>query len=192
MFRNLRHPVLHLIVCDARAAGDLEPFVKSCQKQGWDVWIVTTPAAVSFIDADVLAELTGNPVRTDDPLPDEPTVLPPAGAVAVVPATFKAMNQLAYGNTDSFALGLVEKAIGLGLPVLAMPTPDAALAQHPVFAESVGRLRGWGVAVIANPTRYPLPGDDAERAAHFPWHAAEELLGQWIRFARVTPLEQAG
>jgi hypothetical protein len=193
MFRNLRHPVLHLIACGAPPAGELEPFVKTCQEQGWDVWIVTTPAGAAFVDANQLAELTGHPVRVDYPPPDEPDDPPPAGAVAVVPATFNTINKLAYGTSDSFALGLIHEAIGLGVPILAIPAPDPALARHPVFAESVRRLRAWGVSVLFHRTYLPTAastgGDPGEQ---LPWPAAEELLGQWIRFARITPLEQAG
>ncbi|HEX7746868.1 MAG TPA: flavoprotein [Micromonosporaceae bacterium] len=193
MFRNLRNPVLHLIVCGAQSAGELEPFVKTCQEQGWDVWIVPTPAAAAFVNSDALAELTGHPVRVDYPPPNEPDDPPPAGAVAVVPATFNTINKLAYGTSDSFALGLVHEAIGLGVPILAMPALDPALSRHPVFAESVNRLRTWGVSVLFHRTYLPsaaatggTPGED------LPWHAAEELLGGWIRFARITPLAQAG
>lgn len=198
MFRNLRHPVLHLIVCGARSAGDLEPFVKTCQEQGWDVWIVTTPAATAFVDTEVLAELTGHPVRADYPPPHEANALPPAGAVAVAPATFNTINKLAYGISDSFALGLVHEAIALGVPILAVPAPDPGLSRHPVFAESVKRLRTWGVSVVFHRTYLPsahlssAPGNGGDPGEHLPWRATEDLLGEWIRFARITPLQQAG
>ena len=186
MFRNVRNPVLHLIVCGARPASELDPFVKSCQEQGWDVWLVATPAALAFIDRTGLAELTGHPVWVDYPGPDDPEGLPPAGAVAVAPATFNTINKLAYGASDSLALGLVNEAIGLGLPILAMPAPGEALARHPAFTESVGRLRTWGVSVLFQPSYYRSdPVNGGEPGSELPWHAAGELLADWIRFARV-------
>lgn len=192
MFRNVRRPVLHLVACGARPAGDLEPFVKTCQNQGWDVWLVATPAAAAFIDAARMADLTGHPVRVDWPDPDQAPALPPAGALAVVPATFNAINKLAYGMSDSYALSLVHEAIGLGLPVLTMPAPGESLARHPAFTDSVGRLRAWGVSVLFGPTDN-RPGTAEEAApAQLSWQTAEELLGEWIRFARVPAQVPAG
>jgi hypothetical protein len=131
MFRNLRHPVLYLIVDGAGAVGDVESFVKACQRQGWDVWVVAAPARVASIDRDVLAVLTGHPVHVDDLFSDDPGGLPRSGALAVVPAAFDTIVKLAYGNTDSLALRLVAEAIGLGLPILAMPAPRRAAGQAP-------------------------------------------------------------
>jgi hypothetical protein len=186
MFRNLRHPVLYLIVCGAGAAGDVESFVKACHKQGWDVWVVATPASIASKDLDVLAALTEHPVHVDDLLSDDPDGLPRAGALAVVSAAFDTITKLAYGNTESLALRLVTEAIGLGLPILAMPAPDDPLARHPAFAESIGRLRAWGLSVFLHPAKDGFaPIHDGEQGDQLPWHAAEELLGQWIRFARV-------
>jgi hypothetical protein len=185
MFRTPRNPVLHLVASGAGPAGDLDPFVKTCQDQGWDVWLVATPAAASFIDGARMADLTGHPVRVDWPDPDEAPGLPPAGALAVVPATFNTINKIAHGISDSYALGLVHEAVGLGLPVLTMPVPGEALSRHPVFADSVAQLRAWGLSVLFRTTYYrPGPVEEAP-PAQLPWHAAEELLAEWIRFARV-------
>jgi phosphopantothenoylcysteine synthetase/decarboxylase len=192
MFRNVRHPVLHIVASGAGPARDLEPFVKACQDQGWDVWLVATPAAAAFIDSVTMAALTGHPVHIGWPPPDSPQAPPPAGAVAVVPATFNTINKLAYGTSDSYALGLVHEAIALGLPILTVPAPGDALARHPVFTESVGRLRKWGVSVVVRPA-YSRAGAavDGQTADQLPWQAAEELLGEWIRFARVPVGEPA-
>lgn len=188
MSEKPRHPVLHLIACGARPAGDLEPFIKTCQKLGWDVFVIATPAARKFIDKDALTQLTGHVVR-DDKQPDELDVLPPAGALAVAPATFNMINKWAYGNNDNHALELLNEATGLGLPIVAVPTPDMALAKHPAFAESVARLRSWGVTIVFPPRLYPVPAADAgkEAADLFPWHAAEEVVSAWTRFALLPP-----
>jgi phosphopantothenoylcysteine synthetase/decarboxylase len=192
MFRNLRHPVLHLLVCGAGGTDGLEPFVKNCQRQGWDVWVFATPAAVATVDGDVLAELTGHPVHVDDPLSGDPAGLPRAGALAVVPASFDSMIKLSYGMSDSYALGLVHVAIGLGIPILAMPAPGDALGHHPAFLESVGRLQAWGLSVLLPIHHRPGPADEGEPPAELPWHAAEDLLGEWMRFARVPAFDAMG
>src|SRR5215510_10655650 len=58
-------------------------------------------------------------------------VLPPATAFAAAPATFNTINKWAAGISDTLALGLLNEAIGLGLPIVAVPWPNAALARHP-------------------------------------------------------------
>lgn len=188
MSEKPRQPVLHLIACGARPAGDLEPFIKTCQELGWDIFVIATPAASKYIDRNALTQLTGHAVR-DDKQPDELDVLPPADAVAVAPASFNMINKWAYGNSDNEALELLNEATGLGLPILAVPAPDAALAKHPAFAESVARLCSWGVTMVFPPTLYPVPAPDMGKDAAdiFPWHAAEEVVSGWTRFALLPP-----
>ena len=76
----------------------------------------------------------------------------------MVPATFNTINKWAQGISDTLALGLLNEAVGLRLPMVAVPWPNAALAAHPVFVRSVATLREWGVALILDPARLPQPG----------------------------------
>ena len=101
-------------------------------------------SGTKFADSTRLAELTGFPVRSDYKRPEEPDVLPPADAIAVVPATFNTINKWAQGISDTLGLGLLNEALGLGLPLIAVPWPNVALARHPAFANSVAMLREWG------------------------------------------------
>jgi phosphopantothenoylcysteine synthetase/decarboxylase len=123
------------------------------------------------MDTGTLAELTGHPVRHDYKQPDEPDVLPPADAMVVAPATFNTINKWAHGTSDTLALGLLNEAIGLGLPIVAVPTPNEALAKHPAFTESVTRLRSWGVTVLFDPVTNALssPSLDPQPGGLFPW-----------------------
>jgi hypothetical protein len=125
------------------------------------------------MNTDKLTDLTGHGVRSDYKQPDEPDMLPPPDAIVVAPCTFNTMNKWAYGSSDTLALGLLNEAIGLGLPVIAVPTPSTALAKHPAFLESVARLRSWGVTVLFDPERHPLPTPNMGpgAAALFPWQA---------------------
>jgi phosphopantothenoylcysteine synthetase/decarboxylase len=166
-------PVLYLVACGGRPAGDLPDFVTQLQADGWEVCVVATPSALKFMDTDKLARLTGHVVRYDYKQPDEPDVLPPPDAMVVAPATFNTTNKWAYGSSDTLALGLLNEAIGLGLPIVAVPNPSTALAKHPGFLESVGRLRSWGVNVLFDPQAYPLPTPNMGPASAdlFPWDA---------------------
>ena len=88
-------------------------------------------------------------------------------------------SKLAHGISDTLALGLVNEAVGLGLPIVAVPWPNTALARHPAFQRSVAELREWGVMVTFDPAR--LPGV-SETGAVFPW----ELLRAELRNLRAA------
>jgi phosphopantothenoylcysteine synthetase/decarboxylase len=170
--------VLYVIACGGRPAADLPAFVQRAQHAGWDVCVVATPSAMAFLDAERLTQLTRHPVRSDYKRPEEPDVLPPADAIVVAPATFNTINKWAAGISDTLALGLLNEAIGLGLPVIAVPTASTALIRHPVFTRSVERLRQCGARVLFDPDVYPLPTPNmgAPGAALFPWDALFEEL----------------
>jgi phosphopantothenoylcysteine synthetase/decarboxylase len=171
-------PVLYIVACGGRSAGDLPSFIPRLTAHGWEVCVIATPSAVKFMDVPALSELTGHVVRYDYKQPDEPDVLPQAQAIAVAPATFNTINKWAHGTSDTLALGILNEAIGLGLPIVAVPVPNSALAKHPAFQESVERLRSWGVRLIFDRKRYPLPTPDMgpPAAKLFPWDALLEEI----------------
>jgi phosphopantothenoylcysteine synthetase/decarboxylase len=160
--RTYTQRVLYIIACGARPAAQLPDFIRFAQAQSWDVCLIVTPEGAKFLDAEHMAELTGHPVRVRYKDPDEPDVLPPPDAVIVAPATFNTVNKLACGISDTLALGLVNEAIGLGLPVIAVPWASA-LARHPAFQRSVTALREWGVTVILDAGRLPPSGTEEAR-----------------------------
>jgi len=168
-----KRPVLYVVACGASPAAELPGFVRSAQEQGWDVCVIATPDGVKFLDARNLAGLTGHPVRTSYKRPDEPDVLPPPDAFIVLPATFNTVNKWAQGISDTLALGLLNEAVGLRLPIAAFPWPNSALAVHPVFQRSVGVLREWGVAVVFDPALAP---GEAGKPGAFPWDQARAAL----------------
>ncbi len=171
-------PVLYLIACGGRPAGDLPDLAAYAIGQGWDVCVIATPSAEKFIDPGRLAELTGHPVRSGYKRPEEPDILPPADAFAVAPATFNTINKVAAGISDTLALGLLNEAIGAGQPVIAVPFPNQMLARHPAFTASITALREWGVRLIFDPARYPLPVPSQGESGNalFPWAALREEL----------------
>ncbi|WP_433463045.1 flavoprotein [Spirillospora sp. CA-128828] len=168
--------VLYVITCGGRPAAELPPFVEGLRSDGWTVCVVSTPSGLKFLDAGRLAEITGHPVRSDYKRPEEPDVLPPADAFAVAPATFNTVNKWAHGTSDTLALGLLNEAVGLGLPIVAAPWPNSALARHPVFARSIAELRDWGVTVLLDTARLPTPDSGGDPDGTFPWPALREHL----------------
>src|SRR5262245_51236462 len=113
--------VLYAIVCGSPASRHVGKLVELAQERGWDVCVVATPDALKFLDVPRLAELTGHPVRSRYKSPGEPDVLPDADAMVVAPATVNTTNKWAAGIADTLALGLLVEALGLNLPIVAMP-----------------------------------------------------------------------
>ena len=159
-------PVLYVVACGGPPTRDLPDFAGFAGAQGWDVCVIATPDGTKFLDAAQLAEQTGHPVRSQYKGPDDPDVLPPADAFVVAPASFNTINKWALGISDTLALGLLNEAVGLGLPMAAAPWPNAALARHPAFGRSIAALREWGVRIILDLARLP---DAGPGPAVFPW-----------------------
>jgi hypothetical protein len=165
--------VLYIVACGGRPAGDLATYVGQMQADGWDTCVIATPSALKFMDADRLAEISGHVVRYAYKQPDEQDVLPPPDALIVAPATFNTINKWTAGISDTLALGMLNEAVGLRLPIIAVAFPDIGLARHPAFRRSVETLRSWGIRLIFDPERYPLPIPNMGPAAAelFPWGA---------------------
>jgi phosphopantothenoylcysteine synthetase/decarboxylase len=161
---DLERRVLYLVACAAPAAADVESLVRLAQGAGWRVYVLTSPMGRRFMDVDRLAGLTGEPVRSDYRMPDEPNELPAADAVIVAPATFNTVNKWATGIADTFVVGLLCELTGFGIPIVAVPLLKDALARHVAFAANVEVLRSMGVRVLFDPAAPPdarMPGWEA-------------------------------
>ena len=78
------------------------------------------------------------------------------------------------GISDTYALGVVGEAIGLGVPVVILPFVNSALASRAPFRRSVDSLRAERVEILIGPGQWephpPHTGGDHFEA--FPWAAA--------------------
>jgi len=156
-----RRRVLYVIVCAAGPASDVGKLVTLAQQQGWDVQIIATPAALDFIDTESLEAQTGHPVRSQYRKPGQPRS-PQADAIIVAPATYNTINKWANGISDTYALGVLAEAPGLGIPVIVLPFVNTALAGRHAFEQSVSTLRAEGVRVLLGPDEFePHPPEPA-------------------------------
>lgn len=170
--------ILYVIVCGSAMARNVGHLVTLAHHVGWDTCVVATPDGRKFIDVSALAAQTGHPVRSFYKSPGDPDVLPTADAIVVAPATVNTINKWSAGITDTLALGLLVEAQGRGLPIVAMPYTNSAMATHPAFLESVARLRAWGVTVLFGPdvVRLHPPGMGEHHLHAFPWGLALDAL----------------
>jgi phosphopantothenoylcysteine synthetase/decarboxylase len=171
-------PVLYAIVCGSPASRDVGILVGLAQEAGWDVCVIASPDALKFLDVPRLAAQTGHPVRHHYKFPGEPDLLPGADAMIVAPATVNTVNKWAAGIADTLILGLVVEGLGAGVPIVALPFTNGAMAKHPAFPESIEKLRSWGVTVLFGDDVIELhpPGQGENHLREFPWHLALKAL----------------
>lgn len=174
---NARPPtdrlVLYVVVCAAPPARQIGQLIRLLINDGWTVCVITTPSAASWIDRNALAEQTGYPVRSDYKRPDDPDILPKADAIALVPATFNTINKWATGISDNLALGILNEALGLGLPILVSPYAKPTLTRHPAYPGHVHLLAAAGVTFT--PAEAIRPQDENEP---FLWHLIRDAVAQ--------------
>ncbi|MFG3582231.1 flavoprotein [Micromonospora chersina] len=139
--------MLALVICAAPPALRIGGLIELLHEDGWTVCLTATPTAATWIDREALARQTGYPVRVEWRMPGEPEPHPPADAVAVVPATFNVINKWAQGINDAPALGILNEALGAGIPVYAFPIVKAKLATHPSYDRHLRLLANAGVRV---------------------------------------------
>jgi phosphopantothenoylcysteine synthetase/decarboxylase len=89
-----------------------------------------------LVEIDMLAEVSGHPLRVEPRKPQDPDPLLPADAVIAAPLTFNSLNKWAASISDTLTLDLLNEAPGLDLPVGAAPRVKEALARHPVYGKN--------------------------------------------------------
>ena len=104
-------------------------------------------------------------------------------AVICCPATFNTLNKWAAGINDSPALGVLNDAVGLGTPLLAVPMVGGTSGRHPVWPATLAFLTTARVdlldPVTGDLTRTPsriVSGTGDDVADQFDHH----LLLQWL------------
>ncbi|MET7333470.1 flavoprotein [Nonomuraea sp. NPDC005650] len=164
-------------MCAAGPAPHVGRLVTLAQDQGWTVQIIATPPALDFIDVLALEKQTGHPVRSQYRKPDEPKS-PRADAIIVAPATYNTINKFAQGIADTYALGLLSEAPGLGISVVILPFVNNALASRVPLQRSVDQLRAEGVRVLLGPGHFEPhpPSTGGEHMDSYPWALALESL----------------
>lgn len=169
-------PVLYSIVTGAAVARDVGRLVDIARGEEWEVCVISSPDGRKFIDVDELERRTGRAVRSEYSLPGVRESLPAADGMIVAPITSNSLAKWAAGISDTLPLGLLVEAVGLRIPVVAVPFVNRALRSFPPVDEAVRKLTGWGVTVVENSGPHE-PGTGGERMKEFPWEEAWGALG---------------
>jgi Flavoprotein len=178
--------VLYTVCCAAPSALRADALILAAQERGWDVCLICTPTTARWLQPDLpaLAHLTGHPVRSEYKRPGEPDVLPPPDAMLVAPATANTLSKWALGISDNLVLGLITEAIGLRLPMVALPSLSEAQAAHPAFRRTCETLRSAGVSLLFSQDVSAPDGIEAADADGAGWDAALDELDRQMAVCR--------
>ncbi len=180
--------VLTAVVCGAGPAAATATLVKRAHDRGWTVQVVATPAALEFFDEHAIADQTGTPVRSRYAKPGAPRSQVP-DAILVAAATYNTINKWAQGISDTYALGVLAEATGLGVPVVVLPFVNTALASRAPFRRSVESLRAEGVTILLGPggVQPHPPRTGGNLIEDYPWHLGLDEAERMIDLAPQKP-----
>ena len=130
-------------------------------RDGHDVTVVPTEAALQFVGAATWSALSGKPVHTSvwDDAHSVPHVAlgQSADLVLVAPATADLLARAATGRADDLLTNVLLTAHG---PVVYAPAMHTEMWLHPATAANVATLRARG-AVVLDPDTGRLTGPDS-------------------------------
>lgn len=135
--------------------------VRALKEDGHDVWVVPTPASLSFVGRATWEALSGHPAPSDT-FADVPAVThvrlgQRADAILVVPATADFLASYAHGEAPNL---LGNALLATTAPVVLAPAMHTEMWQHPATVANVAELRERGVTVI-DPAVGRLTGPDS-------------------------------
>ncbi len=177
MMDTERQGTLHIIVCAAPPASEIQELAKLAKAADWDVAVIATPHALKFMDIATIEQYTTYPVRSDYKQPGELDPFPKPTAVIVAPATFNTINKWAVGIADTLATSMLCEHLGHGVPIVVAPCLKDALMKHPAFSQHIKMLRDHGVSFVHEPYRYKSP-------KIVPWHT---ILSEAERMVKHRP-----
>lgn len=121
------------------------------KKNGSQIKVVATEAALKFVGHSTIEGLTGDKVHTDlyanGSNMDHINLVRWADSVIVAPATANYINKLASGIADDLASTLF-LAHDFKKPFVLFPAMNTKMYQHPSTQESISKLKTWGVDIL--------------------------------------------
>lgn len=156
----------------AERAGDL---VDALAAAGHQVTVCPTPTARDWLGGVPEQLLLAGRIR-------------PA-TVIVCPATFNTINRWAAGANDHPALGVLNDALGLHTPTLAVPMVADRLAAHPAWAHSTKLLHHAGVTYL-DPSNGTVGPQSAHHASGAGGAIAANFRPSWLLDWLTNPLSR--
>lgn len=140
--------VLYLGVCAVPGAERTLERIRTEQADGWEVCLLATERSLHWFDATEAEALTGHAIQSRMRTYGEPLFEPLGTEMVVAPASFNSINKIALGLADDMVSGLACEAIARGVKLTLEPQMSDGFSNHPIFAESIGRLSKAGVHFV--------------------------------------------
>jgi phosphopantothenoylcysteine synthetase/decarboxylase len=159
-------------VCAAGPAAAIGKLVAEALSRGWNVQVIATPAAATWLDSQALHVQTNSPVRSVHEPNKERS--PKPDAVIVAPASFNTIAKLSLGISDNYALDFLHPKINKNKepPIVILPFTNTGYTGRLVFQDHVQRLRAEGVSVLLGEGGFVPHAPGTGDLANFPWNAA--------------------
>ena len=165
------------------AAGGLDELIDGLIRplvdRGQMVTVVVTPAAATWLQDlgqdDVIAQLTGLPVRSTPRLPREQSLHPAPDVLVAAPMTANSTAKLALGIADNQALTLLCENVAIK-PTIVFPRINAAHARQPAWKGHLDALRAADVDLVYGEDVWPLyEPRQAPAERQLPWRRILDL-----------------
>jgi phosphopantothenoylcysteine decarboxylase/phosphopantothenate--cysteine ligase len=142
---------LLLIVTGSIAAFKAASLASAAVKDGFEVRVALSEAALEFVGKATFEGLTGSPVHTsnfeDGRMMAHIDLERWADLIVVYPATAHTVSAMAGGLASSLA-GALFLAHEFKKPWLLAPAMNQAMWKHPAIKENLSKLKLWGVDVL--------------------------------------------
>ena len=151
-------------------------------KNGNEVKVVATEAALRFVGKATFEGLTKNKVYTDmwsndeDPIAHITLSQKWADAIFVYPASADVINKAAAGIADTL-LGALFLANNFQRPFVVAPAMNSNMLLHPATQKSLQTLKDWGAKILESAQGHLACGDDGVGRLAEPSEAFEFLKG---------------
>jgi phosphopantothenoylcysteine decarboxylase/phosphopantothenate--cysteine ligase len=147
----LKDKKIILGVCGGIAAYKAADFLRVLVRAGAHVRVIMTKAAQAFVGPMTFEALSGHSVWTDMFGAQEDTPFrhiawaDEADAVVIVPATANIVGKMAHGIADD---PLTTFVLAVRAPILACPSMNTNMYEHPVVQDNMNRLERLGITVL--------------------------------------------
>lgn len=151
-------------------------------KNGIEVKVVATEAALRFVGKATFEGLTKNKVYTDmwsndeDPIAHITLSQKWADAIFVYPASADVINKAAAGIADTL-LGALLLANNFQKPLVIAPAMNSNMLLHPATQKALQTLKEWGAKILESGQGHLACGDDGVGRLAEPSEAFEFLKG---------------
>ena len=144
----MRHDVAYLLLSGAATAARAPDILRGMIGLGFTTVIaIPSPNAARVVSFNDLAAIPGV-ILAESYFDAAIRPRPPHGVVLFAPCSFKSLNKLAHGITDTLALAIAAEAIGRRTPVIVAPSLNQPLLDHPMAQASLRTLPSWGVTIV--------------------------------------------